>query len=138
MINRESIGKLVTSFNQLAENAFFHASVACITDNFEFGFWELKVQVPSTPDRTHHVVSALHYHSRNVPDFVNVLQQLVIASEKTFVVKIVVFNLSERQSETVSLSLFNLIFRNQKFASGLNIYYLFLPFPKQSIILLLH
>lgn len=138
MISRESIGKLVASFNQLAENAFFHARVARITDNFEFGLWKLKVQVPSTPDGTYHVVSALHYHSRNVPDFMHVLQQLVIASEKTFVVKIVVFNLSERQSETVSLSLLYLFFRNQKFASGLNIYYLFLPFPKQSIILLLH
>jgi hypothetical protein len=99
--------------------------VSCIADYFEFSLWEGEVQVPGTPDGTHHVVPALNYHRWNVSDFMHVLQQLVVTPEKTIVKKIMVFYLSERQRETITLRLFYLLIIYQQFTSCLTINILF-------------
>src|ERR1700674_5552224 len=85
-----------------------------VWDNSQFGFRPGTMKVPSTPHRTHHIVAALDDYAGNLPDLLDILDQIIVGWKETIVHEVVAFDAREGEGKLrVSKSLNRLIIKKK-------------------------
>src|ERR1051325_2728834 len=93
-------GKAVGRTHQRVDDAGFSDRVAGIGNDVELRLRPGAMQIPGAADWTNNIISSLNNYSGNVPDRINVFNQIVIAVKESAVGEVMTLNACKGKGES--------------------------------------